>query len=480
MEKQAHKLERIRAIQINAGPSRWQKMVPLGAMAIFLLIMASFGAAAALSVTVCLGIGMFALILANKVWITVHASQGFLKLGPLVSDDECLPVVMLLPCYGEVSILQQLVRAMSAIDYPTDKVIFALLLEEDDQPMVRAALSTNLPSNFAVIAVPQTYLPGVRSKPRALTFGLTALRDYLTFSTIVGIYDAEDQPEKDQLRKVATAFTQHPEVACVQGKLRWHNATTNYVTAGNAISYHTHYEFDLPGSMATNGVAPLGGTTNFIRYTALEDVGGWDPAHVAEDQDLGCKLTRAGCQVRMIDTVTWEEALETPWKRVKQLSRWTKGGIATTISHTRDLKGFWYDYGVKKGFSFWSMIAASHPAAVLAPLYWMMTIVYLMTKTSLVQQVTPTAAFYLGSICLLANAFFLFRGAYALLAGGQPELIRYLPLMPIEWLFIGFMAGVLASYEVATGKISKWHKTEHGLVQPPIRVTTPEYVTAGD
>jgi cellulose synthase/poly-beta-1,6-N-acetylglucosamine synthase-like glycosyltransferase len=459
---------RLSSISIAPGASRWQKIAVITVLTVFGIAFA-WNASAALSTLVLGLIVGFTLIVGIKFFVSLKCESGTIDDKDLLPAYQCMPITVLVPMYKEASVLRQLVTGLAHMDYLPHRFRPIILLEEDDLETRRAAASIDLPENFRVVVVPASYQPSLRGKPRALEY-VRLERPDLILGDVVGIYDAEDQPEPDQLRKVATALSRHPEITCVQAELRWHNAMQNWVTACLAFNYAIHYQIVLPGLAATNAVVPLGGTSNFIRLDALTHVGGWDPAHVAEDQDLGAKLKRAGYKTRMIASVTWEEALTGVHAQVKQSSRWTKGGIATTISHTRDLRWTLRDYGWWGSLTFFAMIVMSHPAALSAPIYWMMTLVYAGTQATLVQQVTPAPAFYLGTLCLLANFFFVMTGAFAALKSNQPKLIMYLPMLPIHWLVVGSQAAAIAGWEVLRGRISYWRKTEHGLVRPQLSV----------
>ncbi|MEO6301478.1 MAG: glycosyltransferase, partial [Paracoccaceae bacterium] len=122
-----------------------------------------------------------------------------------------LPMVsILVALYRENGIAARLVRRLGLLDYPRDLLEIILVVEGDDQ-QTRIALSrAGLPPWMRIVVAPAGT---IKTKPRALNFGLTQCR-----GTIVGVYDAEDAPEPDQIRTVVDRFHQRgPEVACLQG-----------------------------------------------------------------------------------------------------------------------------------------------------------------------------------------------------------------------------------------------------------------------
>jgi cellulose synthase/poly-beta-1,6-N-acetylglucosamine synthase-like glycosyltransferase len=150
------------------------------------------------------------------------------------------------------------------------------------------------------------------------------------------IYDAEDRPERDQLRRAAAAFARAPSrVACLQATLDFHNRTVNWLTRCFTLEYGTLFRLVLPGLAWWGLPVPLGGTSNHFRTRVLSELGGWDPYNVTEDAELGLRLHAAGYRTAMLPSTTLEEAcaFAAPWLR--QRTRWMKGYLQTWIVHTR-------------------------------------------------------------------------------------------------------------------------------------------------
>jgi len=110
--------------------------------------------------------------------------------------------------------------------------------------------------------------------------------------TFTVVYDAEDTPERNQLRAALNAFRSAGEdLACVQARLCIDTRTSwlaRYFTAECA----GHFDVFLPKLAALGLPLPLGGSSNHFRTATLREVGGWDPHNVTEDADLGMRLAR--------------------------------------------------------------------------------------------------------------------------------------------------------------------------------------------
>jgi len=245
-------------------------------------------------------------------------------------DDESLPIyTILLPVYKEATIVDKIVSSILSLDYPRDKLDVLLLLEEDDDETRGALEGVTLPECVRPFIVPPGY---PKTKPRACEHGLVAARgEYLV------IYDAEDRPEYDQLKKAVVAFRKLPErVMCLQAKLNYYNPRQNWLTKWFTLEYTTWFDLFLPGLNRLKVPIPLGGTSNHFKTKPLREVGGWDPFNVAEDCDLGMRLHSAGYRTMVLDSTTWEEANCQVGNWIRQRSRWVKGYIQTHLVHTRE------------------------------------------------------------------------------------------------------------------------------------------------
>ncbi|MEK7581391.1 MAG: glycosyltransferase, partial [Patescibacteria group bacterium] len=132
-------------------------------------------------------------------------------------DEKQLPTYTILcPLYKEAAVLPHFLDALDKLDWPKDKLDVLLLLEEDDQETQEAVSRLSLPSYVRPIIVPQSW---PKTKPKACNFGLShAKGEFLV------IYDAEDVPEVDQLKKAYLAFQKtSPNVVCLQAKLNYYN-----------------------------------------------------------------------------------------------------------------------------------------------------------------------------------------------------------------------------------------------------------------
>ena len=242
-----------------------------------------------------------------------------------------LPVyTILLPLYRESAVAEKILKRIAALKYPKDKLDVKLLLEQDDAETRRALAACDLPPYCSVVEVPDG---PIRTKPRACNYGLAEARGRYCV-----IYDAEDKPEPDQLKKAVAAFRREDtdgRLLCVQASLNYYNAKQNWLTKFFTVEYSTYFDLTLGGLQAFNLPLPLGGTSNHFKTAELRELGGWDPFNVTEDCDLGIRLYEHGWRTVLLDSTTWEEANSDLWNWIRQRSRWVKGFLQTHLVHYR-------------------------------------------------------------------------------------------------------------------------------------------------
>ena len=354
-------------------------------------------------------------------------------------------------------------RDLDALDYPRTRLDVKLLCEEDDLETVEAIRALSLPPHFHLVVVPDS-LP--KTKPKACNYGLQ-----LATGTYCVIYDAEDRPDPDQLKKAVVAFRATTEdVVCIQAKLNHYNQDQNLLTSWFAGEYSMQFELVLPAMGDTDAPIPLGGTSNHFVTATLRDLGAWDPFNVTEDADLGVRLHREGFRTAMIDSTTLEEANSAVGNWVRQRSRWNKGYLQTWLVHMRHPVRLAQQTGLR-GFLAFNLTMGATLVLLLNPIFWALTALYAVTQWSAIEQVFPSPVYYVASLMLLVGNFaFVYLNVAGALQRGEFGLVRTALLSPLYWALMSYAAwkGFL---QLFTNPFY-WEKTEHGL-DPAARTGRP-------
>ena len=372
-------------------------------------------------------------------------------------DPRALPVyTILLPLYKEKpSTVRALFDALSQLDYPKHKLDALALIEAEDAHTRGAIETVGRPPWMRVLSLP----PGIpRTKPRAMGIGLRHAK-----GTLVTVYDAEDKPDPGQLKKAVWAFEHADQsVACLQAKLCYYNPRQNLLTRLFTLEYDAWFNIFLPGMQRIGAPIPLGGTSNHFRRRALEACRGWDPYNVTEDADLGLRFARHGLETAMLESTTSEEANSRVLGWLRQRSRWNKGYMQTLLVHTRRPRTLLRELGPKATTTFLLTIGGSVVTALLAPIFWLLLIIWSFFQPHWIAALFPGAIFYLASVSLvLGNFVLVLLSLAAAVSRGHDDLARDALLTPLYWLLIS-AATYMALVELIL-RPHHWHKTEHGL-----------------
>ena len=442
------------------GLIRWQVLFLTIAAGLFLgaAIFASREALAVYSAVLSL---MFLLTISMRVAAAIHVFYRHALARKIahqrLRDSELPRYTVLVAMFREARVLPQLAASLAALDYPPAKLDIKFVLEETDAETIAAARALKLPPNFEILIVPNGT---PRTKPRALNYALQfASGDYLV------IYDAEDRPDPDQLRKAAAHFRKATgEVVCLQAKLIFDNAFENWLAKQFTIEYASLFGGILPMLDKARLPIPLGGTSNHFRTRVLRQLGGWDAHNVTEDADLGMRIYRAGLRAEVLDSSTYEEAACQPGNWLRQRTRWLKGWMQTYCVHMRQPYRLLRELGLPGFLAFQGHFAGIIIAALVHPWSYVLFIHDAAAGTLFSQPETA-----LGYDILVIALFNLAAGYVASLALGFSalqrrrirRLIPQLVFIPLYWLLVS-AAAYRAVYQLVIAP-HYWEKTEHGV-----------------
>ncbi|MCC7450929.1 MAG: glycosyltransferase [Anaerolineae bacterium] len=413
-----------------------------------------------ITVSLTLNIGFFLSVL-FKFAMTMTGAR-FERMEPVTDaevaqlrDDELPTYTILLPVYREANIVGLLTQNLRSIDYPASKIQVLLLLEEDDQETIQAAYEADPPEWITFVFVPHG-LP--KSKPKACNVGLLfAKGEYLV------IYDAEDRPEPDQLKKAVAAFRKGPaNLICVQAALNYFNARENLLTRLFTLEYSYWFDYMLAGLDYFRFPIPLGGTSNHFRTDILRQLGGWDPFNMTEDADLGMRAAANGYVVGVLNSTTYEEANTRVGNWIRQRSRWIKGYMQTVLVYSRNPRQLIQFAGWRNFFGFVMLIAGT-PLTFLCVLpLWLLYGVWLLTRNAALDALFPPIILYMGLFnFLLGNGLMIYLNMLAIFKRRYYDLLLFSLLNPFYWL-LHSIAAYKALWQLFTRPFF-WEKTDHGL-----------------
>ncbi len=390
-----------------------------------------------------------------------------------VPDKELPTYTILIPVFHEKEVLAQNLKNMYHLNYPKDKLDIKILMEEKDEETINEAKQLGLfgspkkkvkgiPSSeyteflklFDPIIIPSAK---ITTKPRACNYGLLRAK-----GEFVVIYDAEDNPDPDQLRKAAIVFLRsNDNVVCLQSKLNFYNANENILTKWFSIEYFNWFEFYLQGLDYINAPIPLGGTSNHFRKKSLDELGRWDPYNVTEDADIGIRLARSKMKTEMIDSYTYEEATQNVKSWIRQRSRWYKGHLQTYLVHMRYPRKLLKDLGTEQFLKFQLTFGAGIFVPIINPILWALTVITLLMPLTF-SGLIPNYVQWIGLFNLIAgNISYLLIYVIACVKLKKYRLTPLAILMPAYWALVS-----VASWRGLIQLIKNpfyWDKTSHGV-----------------
>ncbi|WP_433604046.1 glycosyltransferase family 2 protein [Dactylosporangium sp. CA-139114] len=385
----------------------------------------------------------------HRVWVSDEEARA-------VPDDELPVYTVLVPAYREPEVIHLLMEHLAGLEYPVAKLDVKLLLEAADETTIAAARAQLPPdSHVQVVIVPESQ---PQTKPKACNYGLQLARGGL-----VTIFDAEDRPEPLQLRRAAVALARlGPAYTCLQAELGYFNPNQNRITRWFTLEYACWFRSLLPGLVALRMPIPLGGTSNHFRAEALRTLGAWDPFNVTEDADLGMRLARLGHQVGVLHTVTLEEANSDFINWVKQRSRWYKGYLMTWLVHMRSPRETWRQLGWRGLLCLNVFVGGTPLTAMLNPVFWAMTILWMVARPAIIQQLFVAPVYYLGLLCMvLGNITVIYLNVLVARQMNRPNLLWSALISPAYWVMMS-IAAAKAGLQLLL-RPSYWEKTTHGL-----------------
>ncbi|GAA2320770.1 hypothetical protein GCM10010431_47520 [Streptomyces kunmingensis] len=231
-------------------------------------------------------------------------------------DHGGLSFSLLLPARHEQAVLDHTIQRLLESGHRAFEIIVVVGHDDPETADVAEKAAARDPRVRVVV---DTHAK--KNKPKALNTALPYCR-----GDVVGVFDAEDQVHHDLLTHVDHAF-RATGADVVQGGVQLINFHSSWYSLRNCLEYFFWFRSRLH-LHAQKGFIPLGGNTVFVRTGVLREAGGWDPNCLAEDCDLGVRLSSVGKKVVVAydsDMVTREETPGTLMSLLKQRTRWNQG-----------------------------------------------------------------------------------------------------------------------------------------------------------
>jgi cellulose synthase/poly-beta-1,6-N-acetylglucosamine synthase-like glycosyltransferase len=243
---------------------------------------------------------------------------------PLILEPltEFPDVTIQLPVYNERYVVERLLDAVAALDWPHDKLHIQVLDDSTDETtgLVRARADLHRMHGLNIMVLHRADRTGY--KAGALKMGLEC-----STSPFIAIFDADFVPAPNFLKRTIPAFIGRPKVGWVQ--TRWAHLNENYnpVTRSMALMLDAHFAVEHIARNRSGLPIIFNGSAGVWRRACIESAGGWQSDTLIEDADLSYRAQIAGWQGLSMPEVAVPAELPVQMSALKQQHfRWAKGG----------------------------------------------------------------------------------------------------------------------------------------------------------
>jgi cellulose synthase/poly-beta-1,6-N-acetylglucosamine synthase-like glycosyltransferase len=243
--------------------------------------------------------------------------------------SECPTVTVQLPIYNEQHVACRLIDAVSALDWPRDRLQIQVLDDSTDETteVVEQRVEQLRRQGLDIIHLHRTQRRGY--KAGALNEGTASAR-----GTYVALFDADFCPDPRFLRQILPYLAADPGLAFVQARWSHLNADFSGLTLAQAIALDGHFVVEHTAREGAGWLTNFSGTGGVWRKACLQACGGWDPQMLAEDVDLSYRAQLAGWRgLTLLDVVAPAELPVQLGAFMQQQFRWAKGNTQCLLKH---------------------------------------------------------------------------------------------------------------------------------------------------
>jgi cellulose synthase/poly-beta-1,6-N-acetylglucosamine synthase-like glycosyltransferase len=239
-----------------------------------------------------------------------------------------LPIVTSqLPVYNEMNVVERIIDAVAAFDYPDGKHEIQVLDDSTDET------SQLIAAKIAVLKAKGVQIEHIRRPTRegfkagALKYGLEKAK-----GEYVAIFDADFVPPRDFLLKSVPFLVLDPQLGAVQGRWDHLNGSESLITCLQSICLNGHFVIEQSARNWNNLFMGFNGTAGVLRKQAILAAGNWQADTLTEDLELSYRMQLSGWKFRYLLNLVAPAEVPTTIQALKsQQFRWTKGSVQTAM-----------------------------------------------------------------------------------------------------------------------------------------------------
>jgi len=243
--------------------------------------------------------------------------------APTPPLDEAPMVTVQLPIYNEAHVVQRLIDAAAALDYPSHRLEIQVLDDSTDETTILAQRRVAFHRARGVDIALLHRRERVGFKAGALAEGMRSAR-----GEFIAIFDADFIPPRDFLQRTIPHFRNRPRLGLIQARWGHLNATYSLLTRAQALALDGHFGVEHWARNRSGLFMNFNGSAGVWRRACIEDAGGWQGKAICEDMDLSYRAQLAGWEFLYLPHVQVLAELPPQINAFKrQQFRWAKGAV---------------------------------------------------------------------------------------------------------------------------------------------------------
>ncbi len=269
----------------------------------------------------------YSLIQLDLVRLYLFANRKVANI-PEYNPSEKPIVTIQLPIFNELYVVERLIDAVCAINYPKECLEIQILDDSDDETteVIANKIKYYQKIGFDIIQIRRKNRSGF--KAGALAEGLLRVK-----GEFIAIFDADFLPDKTFLEKTLPYF-QQKEIGMVQ--TRWTHLNRNFsvITDLQAFGLDAHFSVEQVGRNFGGYFINFNGTAGIWRKKTITEAGGWSADTLTEDLDLSYRAQLKGWKFHYLEELASPAELPIEMNALKtQQRRWSKGAAECARKH---------------------------------------------------------------------------------------------------------------------------------------------------
>ena len=254
--------------------------------------------------------------------------------NPRPGDEGSLPVVTVqLPVFNERNVIERLIDAAAALDWPADRLEIQVLDDstDDTTEAAQAAAARWQAKGLDVKVIRRADRVGF--KAGALQAGMKVAR-----GDLLAVFDADFVPPSNFLQQTVPHLLGSPRIGMVQARWGHLNERSNLLTRLSAVLLDGHFVMEHTARNRSGRFFNFNGTAGIWKRACIEEAGGWQHDTLTEDLDLSYRAQLVGWKFVFLRDLISPAELPADMRAFKtQQHRWAKGTVQTARKLTRTI-----------------------------------------------------------------------------------------------------------------------------------------------